>query len=209
MSDQDPGSAATAAPSFGPVTPRERIATLDVLQGIALLGVVIANVWLLFSGAWFTFPGVLDELRVLSLDAVEFHGIGLFVSGKAISTFSFLFGLGFAIQMLRAADRGVTIAPVYRRRLTVLPLFGLAHAMLLWYGDILIIYALLGFLLLAFQKRADRTLLVWAGVFMIAIPLALASIPLITSERASPFPSPSSRGSRDEERTAEVSGSRG
>ena len=179
MSDQDAGSAAAAAPSFGPVTPRERIVTLDILRGIALLGVVIANVWLWFSGAWFNFPAVLDELRVLSLDSVVFHGIGLFVSGKAITTFSFLFGLGFAIQMLRATDRGMAIAPVYRRRLTVLLLFGLTHAVLLWYGDILIIYALLGFLLLAFQKRADRTLLVWAGVFIIAIPLALSSVPLI------------------------------
>lgn len=166
---------------FGPVTPRERIVTLDILRGIALLGVVIANVWLWFSGAWFNLPGVLDDLRVLSLDAVVFHGIALFVSGKAISTFSFLFGLGFAIQMLRAEDRGVAIAPVYRRRLTVLLLFGLAHAVLLWYGDILTIYALFGFVLLAFRKRADRTLLVWGGVFIVAVPLALSSIPLIAS----------------------------
>jgi uncharacterized protein len=181
MRDQDPGSAAAAAPSFAPVTPRERIVTLDILRGIALLGVVIANVWLLFSGAWFNFPGVLDEFRVLSLDSVVFNGIGLFVSGKAISTFSFLFGLGFAIQMLRAEARGVEIAPVYRRRLLVLLLFGIAHAVFLWYGDILTLYALFGFVLLAFRKRADRTLLVWAAVLMVAVPLALSSTPLTPS----------------------------
>jgi uncharacterized protein len=166
-----------ASSSFGPTAARERIVTLDILRGIALLGVVIANVWLWFSGAWFRFPEFHAQVRVFSLDAVVFNGIALFVSGKAITTFSFLFGLGFAIQMMRAEERGAAIGPVYRRRLAVLLLFGIVHAFFLWYGDILMVYAMLGFLLLLFRKRAERTLLIWAGVFVVAVPLVLGSIP--------------------------------
>jgi uncharacterized protein len=170
-----------ASSSFGPTAARERIVTLDILRGIALLGVVIANVWLWFSGAWFRFPEFHAQVRVFSLDAVVFNGIALFVSGKAITTFSFLFGLGFAIQMMRAEERGAAIGPVYRRRLAVLLLFGIVHAFFLWYGDILMVYAMLGFLLLLFRKRAERTLLIWAGVFVVAVPLVLGSIPLVMS----------------------------
>lgn len=94
-----------AAP-LSSVTSTERILTLDALRGLALLGVVVANVWLWFSGLFLRFPGYRDELRGVSLDAIVFFAIAILVSGKAISTFSFLFGHGFAIQMMRAEARG-------------------------------------------------------------------------------------------------------
>src|SRR5262245_34866753 len=113
-------ASSTASPTPGalaPVTDTERITTLDVLRGIALLGVVIANVWLWFSGIAFRFPGYRHELLRLSLDSVVFFAIAILVSGKAISTFSFLFGHGFAIQMMRAEARGRSIVGTYLRRL--------------------------------------------------------------------------------------------
>jgi uncharacterized protein len=131
-------------PIPAPVASSERIVILDILRGIALLGVVIANVWLWFSGAFFLFPEYREQVIRLSLDAVVFNGIGVFVSGKAATTFGFLFGLGFAMQMLRAEARGTAGVTLFRRRLAVLLLFGLAHAVFLWYGDILFPYALLG-----------------------------------------------------------------
>ena len=92
--------------SIGPVRAQERIVTLDILRGIALLGVLIANVYLWFNGLWFLFPEYGEELMRFSLDSVAFHGITAFVEGKAITTFSFLFGLGFALQMTRAEAKG-------------------------------------------------------------------------------------------------------
>lgn len=161
---------------MGPVRAHERIVTLDILRGIALLGVLIANVWLWFNGLWFLFPDYRETLLVLSLDSVAYYGIDLLVNGKAITTFSFLFGLGFAIQMLRAEEKGVHFPSLYRRRLLLLLLFGVVHGIFLWYGDILTAYALVGFVLILFRKRMDRTLAIWAGILLVGMPALLGAL---------------------------------
>ena len=179
-----PGPFEAPAPEVLPLEPvpaPERILTLDVLRGLALLGVLIANIWLWFSGVVFMFPGLQLRLREVSADSIVFHIIGIFISGKALSTFSFLFGLGFAVQMMRAEARGRRIVPVYSRRLAVLFVFGVLHAVLLWYGDILASYAALGFGLLLFRRRQPKTLLVWAAVMIFVIPVALGTVPLVMS----------------------------
>ena len=102
MQSSDGSSASALLPTEG----SERIVTLDILRGIALFGVLASNIWLWFSGVNFLFPSVLSELRRLSVDSVVFIFITIFISGKAIRTFSFLFGLGFALQMMRAESRG-------------------------------------------------------------------------------------------------------
>jgi uncharacterized protein len=190
MSTIDTPAASDVTAPLSPVLDQERIVTLDVLRGIALLGVVIANVWLWFSGIAFRFPGYRDALHQLSLDSIVFFLISVLVSGKAISTFSFLFGLGFAIQMLRAERRGRSIVGTYARRLTVLLLIGIAHATLLWYGDILMAYAVLGFVLMLFRKRKDRTLAVWAAILLVAVPLLMGGVPWIMSAFGVPLPAP-------------------
>ncbi len=166
-------SDASGAPdSIRPVRAAERIVTLDILRGIALLGVLIANVYLWFNGLYFLFPEYGEELMRFSLDSVVFHGITAFVEGKAITTFSFLFGLGFALQMTRAKAKSGDFVPFFSRRMAILFLIGVPHAVLLWYGDILMAYALIGFLLLLFRKAADRTLLVCAVGLLVVVPLA-------------------------------------
>ncbi|HEX2081840.1 MAG TPA: DUF418 domain-containing protein, partial [Longimicrobium sp.] len=106
-----------------------------------------------------------------TLDSAVFHIVTIFVNGKAIAVLSFLFGLGFAVQVRRAEGRRTAVAPLYGRRMFVLLAIGLTHA-LLWYGDILAVYALLGFALLLFHHAGDRTLLAWAAVLLAAVPLA-------------------------------------
>src|SRR5262249_6010721 len=86
--------------------------------------------------------------------------------------FSFLFGLGFAIQLIRAREAGAQFGIRYAPRLSALFLFGVAHVVLLWEGGILIIYAMVGFLLLLFRNASSRALLVSACVPLI-IPLVL------------------------------------
>jgi uncharacterized protein len=176
--------------SLSPVLEQERLVIVDVLRGIALLGVVIANVWLWFSGLAFRFPAYREQLHHMSIDSAAFVAIFVFINGKAMSTFAFLFGLGFAIQMQRATARGRSIVRVYARRLTVLLVLGLAHMVLLWYGDILALYATLGFVLLLFRNRADRTLLIWAGVFTVVVPVLVGGVPWLLSAFGVALPQP-------------------
>jgi uncharacterized protein len=177
MQSSNGSSASTPQPTQG----SERIVTLDILRGIALFGVLAANIWLWFSGLTFLFPAAANELRRISADSVAFFFISIFISGKAIRTFSFLFGLGFALQMMRAEAQGRHIGFVYSRRLIVLLTFGIVHAVVFWYGDILTTYALLGFGLLLFRRATQRTVLVWAALFIFAVPIASSSVPLIRS----------------------------
>src|SRR5436190_20302052 len=109
--------------SLDPVQPHERLIALDVLRGFALFGVLLAYaLWNLGNPPESTYSTVgLIMNRVLSA----------LVDTKAYTMLAFLFGLGFSIQLTRAAARGVSIVPVYCRRLLALGLIGLAHALLL------------------------------------------------------------------------------
>lgn len=103
--------------------------------------------------------------------------------GKFYPLFSFLFGFGLAIQMARAEARGAPFVCLYTRRLLVLLAIGMAHALLLWYGDILVSYAILGFPLLALRHRRPRTLLVWTAACWL-LPAAL-DVALLAAMRGS------------------------
>jgi len=126
---------------MGPVKARERIITLDILRGIALLGVLVVHGNWVFNQVWFFSPE--NELWRFSLDALAFFGIETFFEGKAITIFSFLFGLGIALQMGRAEEKGIRVMPFFSRRLAILLGIGVLHAVLLFHGDILIVYAVL------------------------------------------------------------------
>src|SRR5215213_831364 len=89
-----------------PISPEERLLTLDVLRGLALLGVLVANVWFWFSGLFLRMAEFRPELERLTPDSAAFHLISVFVSGKAMAIFSFLFGVGLAVQAMRAERRG-------------------------------------------------------------------------------------------------------
>lgn len=158
-----------------PVSSDERLVTLDVLRGIALLGVVVANAWYWFSGLFVRFAELGPRLRSLTPDGVTYQAITLLVNGKAIAVFSFLFGMGLAIQAARAERRGASVAPLYARRMAVLLAIGMTHGVLIWFGDILMAYALLGLLLLLCRKWSDRALLSAAAVLLVVLPIALAA----------------------------------
>jgi uncharacterized protein len=109
-----------------------------------------------------------------------------FAYGKFITLFSLLFGLGFAVQLMRAEERGGDARGLYVRRLLVLLLIGLAHATLLWWGDVLVLYAVLGFFLLLFRSASTRTLL-WTGIALACIGSPLLGYlvgPLVESATA-------------------------
>jgi uncharacterized protein len=156
---------------LAPVAPRERVLALDVLRGFALLGVLIGNM-VLYSGRWTehgTSSTTLDEI-------VEWFQM-LFVDSKAQTLLTLLFGFGFAVQLIRAQERGHPVLGVYTRRLLVLLLFGALHILLLWWGDVIWTYAVAGFGLLVFLRASNRTRLVFALAFTFVPYLLLRSIP--------------------------------
>lgn len=142
-----------------PVDAGQRLEVLDVLRGFALFGILVANV-LIFSGLFFkelvglTSPDTLDRL--------VYFGLEVFVHGKFYSIFSLLFGIGFYIFLSRAERRGRSAGRLFARRLTILLGIGIVHATLLWAGDILTLYALLGYVLLLFYRCSSGALLAWA-----------------------------------------------
>ncbi len=158
--------------TFQPIAPDERIATLDVLRGLALLGILLMNME--------AFVGPLD----LSTSGIDPHWQGvdrwadafvyIFVQGKFFTLFSLLFGAGFAVMAQRAEVAGRDFTRFYLRRSLGLLGIGLVHALLLWSGDILVVYALLSFLLLAFRE-APRAWLPVMGVlaYLAAVGLML------------------------------------
>jgi uncharacterized protein len=148
---------------LNPTTLSERIQVLDILRGLAIFGILMVNM------QYFTNPWGAPSLTADSsaIDHVVAWIINAFFASKFYTLFSFLFGLGMSIQMSRAERAGVRFAPLYLRRLFILLLFGLAHGILLWNGDILFVYAVLGSLLLLFWRNAKpRTLLIWAGILL-------------------------------------------
>lgn len=150
-------------PAAGPIEIRDRILALDVLRGFAMTGVLIAYcMWSLGSA---------PEANWSPLDRAIDQALSFFVDGKFYTILASLFGLGFAIQLGRAASDSAAVN-TYCQRLGVLAAIGLAHALLLRNGDILLPYALTGFLLVAFRKMPDRSLIVSA----IAIIFATAAV---------------------------------
>jgi uncharacterized protein len=152
---------------ISPISSRERIEILDVLRGLAVCGILIGNMqW--FSGYGFMPPALAQQSP--NSDQLTHFLVHFFVEGKFYSIFSFLFGFGFALQISRAQERGDLKASLFKRRLFWLLVIGLLHAYLLWAGDILSVYALMGFVLILFRKKTDGSLLKWALV-LLAIPI--------------------------------------
>lgn len=146
-----------------PVAPRHRIAIIDVLRGIAVLGIFLINMPLYVAPASAFFEWEQNALWPAAADRLILLILSVFAQGKFYTIFSFLFGVGFGVQMIRAAEHhSPDFLPRYIRRLITLLAIGLLHFTLVWWGDVLHIYALLGFLLILLRHAPDRTLLLTA-----------------------------------------------
>jgi len=165
----------------------ERIQALDVLRGVAVAGILLANV-LVFFGLFVLPADRAGALPTAARDAVALFLDKVFVDGKFYSNFSLLFGIGFGLQLARG---GEAVLPRFKRRLRILLAIGAIHAVLLWAGDILMLYALLGFTMPWFARKSNRDLLRWA-VILLAVPTALYLVVLaawtMLASGASPTP---------------------
>jgi uncharacterized protein len=134
----------------------DRLQVLDQIRGFALCGILFANV-LWFNG--FQELTISDRSRMLVSDAdhAVLLLIRVFVNAKFYHILAFLFGLGFALRLERGGEAAAMIFP---RRMALLLMLGVAHS-LLWWGDILRYYALIGLTLLWFRRLGNRQLIVW------------------------------------------------
>ena len=151
-----------------PVSGRERIGEVDVLRGVALLGVLLMNFVAFASDGVMATKAQLEALPTATVDWWSYEAIRMFVGDKANTVFATLFGLGFYIQLTRSEGKPGFEAR-YARRLFWLLVFGWLNAIFLWIWDILNLYALAGFGLLLMRRWSTRALL------MFGIPAALYS----------------------------------
>ena len=164
---------------------RDRLPVLDVLRGVAVGGILLANTFVFF-GLFLIPPERAAAFSSHHLDRIVEIVEHVLVEGKFYSIFSLLFGIGFGLQLARGGDAAVAR---FRRRLRVLLLIGALHALLIWAGDILLLYALLGFLMPWFARKDSRSLLRWvAGLLAAPTILYIAALVARTIAGAPPVP---------------------
>ncbi|TMI63374.1 MAG: DUF418 domain-containing protein [Bacteroidetes bacterium] len=140
-----------------PVAPQERIQTIDIIRGIALLGILVVNMTV-------DNPGMVPmQGRAGFFDQLAYWSIKFFLDDKFMNIFCFLFGLGFAIQMLRAKEKDSNFIFIYMRRLIVLFLFGAFIKIFITGRGVLDEYAMAGLVLLILYKLPKK-FLPWLAV---------------------------------------------
>lgn len=160
---------ATSSPiQSGPVTEKERHLVLDLLRGLALMGIALAN-YPEFSLWTFLGSEAQQAMPTAGVDRVVRFLQYLLVDGKFYSIFSILFGIGFALILVRHGRR------LFVRRMLLLAVIGFVHLMFIWSGDILLLYAIGGLLLTLFVGISDRHLL-YVAVGFILLPVGLDAL---------------------------------
>ena len=164
------------APKAGaalPVAEQERVVAVDVLRGVALLGILAMNI------VAFGWPGSAYEnpMRGGGFTGAD-RGVWvvnhILFEEKMMTTFSMLFGAGLVLMSGLADARGAKLRGVYYRRLMWLLVIGLVHAYLIWDGDILVLYAVCGMALYPFRRKTPKTLLIVGLIFIsLTAPLIL------------------------------------
>jgi len=169
MTDTKASDEAPARPEA--LTRPSRIATLDTLRGVAVMGILAMNI-IAFS---MPFQAYMNP-TAYGLDSQADLGSWLFsfifIDGKMRGLFSFLFGASTLLVIERARASGQSPAKVHYARMFWLLIFGLVHFYFIWFGDILTAYALTGLLLFFFRNLSVRALLIW-GVALIILQCAM------------------------------------
>jgi len=150
---------------------QKRIVELDVIRGFAVLGILLMNIQSFsMPGETYTNPAAYGDLTGLNLFAWAFSH--LFADQKFMSIFSMLFGASIVMITQNAAKKGSSEARVHYSRNFWLLIIGLVHAYLIWYGDILTMYAFCAFLLFPVRKWKIRTLAV-VGLLLFSVPIII------------------------------------
>jgi len=154
-----------------PVRANERIGSVDVMRGIAVLGILAINIYS------FGLPAVVLKNPSVAggfagADLAVWMTTHMLFYHKFMPIFSMLFGGGLILLASRLESKGLPLKRIYYRRILWLLMFGLLHAYLLWIGDILYFYAVCGLLIYLFRRKSSRTLLMLGViVYLVVLPL--------------------------------------
>jgi uncharacterized protein len=163
-------------PQLQPLDKHKRVDALDILRGLALVGILLMNI------EWFNRAIISLGAHDTTLTGID-HAVGwlirCFVEGKFYKLFALIFGMGFAVMLLRAKEVGRPFGAWFIRRMVVLLIIGLAHMIFLWGGDILHDYAIAGLLLLAwvsYKKTEDPKAYLKLALMWLMIPIFIVSV---------------------------------
>jgi uncharacterized protein len=180
----------------GPTTIKERILSLDVLRGIAILGILIMNIqgYSMIQAAYLN-PAAFGDLTGINKWVwIMSH---IFADQKFMTIFSLMFGAGIVLLTSRAAASKRSVAGVHYRRTFWLLIIGLIHAYLMWHGDILVPYALCAIPAFLFRNLKPKTLLIFgmililvASLIYLAFGLSMPHWPLEAVENVKPIWNP-------------------
>lgn len=156
-----------------PVQEQSRIKTLDVMRGFAVLGILIVNA-AFFAAPWQTSQNpLLPPLDITSDTLWSWFVMHVFFEFKCITLFSILFGA--SIYMVGGERSDKDRGRILRGRMFWLLIFGLIHALLIWYGDILVTYAITGFLVMFARSWRPHTLMI-VGIILYLLSLATLTL---------------------------------
>ena len=153
--------------SAAPSIPGERNITIDVIRGVALLGILVMNVqsFSMPSGAYMN-PTVWGDLS--GANYLVWFFSALLGDSKFMAMFSMLFGAGILLMSDRLESTGRPLVSVHYRRMAWLLLFGLLHAYAIWYGDILVSYALCG-MVVFWLRKLPSIWLIPISIFLLSV----------------------------------------
>jgi uncharacterized protein len=171
MLDSEPIVAEKPAPRPEPVAANERVTAVDVLRGFALLGILTMNI-VAFAWPEAAYDNPTRGGGFSGLDRVVWVFNHLFFEMKMMTLFSMLFGAGLVLMDERSERRGASLRAVYYRRCLWLLVIGLIHSYLIWWGDILVLYAECGLIIYLFRHWRPQTL-ISVGVLFLCVPVPI------------------------------------
>jgi uncharacterized protein len=166
--------------TLAPTPSEQRIESIDVLRGLALFGVLLENLQHFVSPSYAVIAAAPDAGW---LDRGGLWIVRFCCDNKVYLLFSFLFGYGIALQMIRTAAENARFVPLHLWRMAVLFLIGFAHSMI-WRGDILSTYAILGVLLLPLRRAGRQVLLGACAIGLLAPLIGLSALALLAPDSA-------------------------
>ena len=151
-----------------------RYESLDAIRGVAVMGILAMNI-IAFADPFAVYSNPVAGGPVSNLDLGAWFFNFVLVDSKMRGMFSMLFGASTLLVIESAAASGRSAAATHYSRMLWLAIFGLLHFYLIWFGDILFLYAICGLLLFAFRNLSVKALLIWAGVFF-AVGMAFLAL---------------------------------
>lgn len=148
-----------------PLKKSDRMMWIDASRGFAILGIFVVNIGA-FSAPYFLYGGEMEAWNNRLDQAVQVI-IDIFFQASFYTLFSILFGFGLQILKERLEEKAIAVKPFLYRRLFILIGFGLVHAFLIWHGDILLSYGIIGLVFTVFIFHQEKTILAWGSLILL------------------------------------------